>query len=209
MKTETTGNTTSAPAMQGVTGVSDGNSELDNLLREHSEASQTATQPTSNVSEMSALTNEVRELRKERTQDREREADRARDDAVNALVDFVVEPTGTSEAAKDFAKGFIYNYAEKHSDFSKAFDDRTQNPDAYESHSKAVQKGFGETLKSLNGSDAGIIDDIEAAEAAVSGSTTETRSNGEDDGPTPAQKSRMSTREWDDYLAKKHGYTTQ
>lgn len=208
MTTETTGNATSAPAQQGVAGVSDGNSELDNLLREHSESSQTATQPTANVSEMSALTQEVRELRKERTQDRERDAERERDEGLKKAVAFLREPDDAKAASETLAQGFIYGYANDHAEFTKAFDERSQNPDAWRDQLKAAQDGFVKEVKSF-GSDPGIIDDIEAAEAAVSGSTTETKLNGEDDGPTPAQKSRMSPREWEDYLAKAHGYVTQ
>ena len=203
MTTETTGNTNSAPARQGVAGVSNGNSELDALLAEHSEASQTVTQPTGNISEMSALTQEVRELRKERATDRERDAERARDEGLKKAVAFLREPEDAKAASETLAQGFIYGYANDHPEFSKAFDERSQNPETWNGQLKAAQDGFVKDLKSF-GSGPDVIGDIEAAEAAVSGSTTEAQPK--QDGPTPAQKARMSTREWEDYLAKEHQY---
>ena len=208
MTTETTGNIAKAPASPGVTRVSDGNSELDALLAEHNETSATAANKTSNVSETLALAKELREDRAERKTERELKAKREHDDALKMAVAFLREPDDAKAASPALAQGFIFGYANDHPDFTKAFDERSQNPDAWTAQLTEAQKGFQTELKTF-GSGPDVINDIEAAEAAVSGSTTETRANGKGEGPTPAEKGRMSDQEWAGYLAKTHGYESQ
>lgn len=70
---------------------------------------------------------------------------------------------------KRFAKGFLYSYAEENPGFDKAFKARKENPDAWKAALAQATKVAESEFKTP---DSKITSDIEAAKAAVRGSSS-------------------------------------
>ncbi|MGI9502506.1 MAG: hypothetical protein ACR2RE_05575 [Geminicoccaceae bacterium] len=105
-----------------------------------------------------------------RTQAAKEENDAVEKD-LNEALDFMIEP----EEFKDFPKFWVKGYLEAHSAenpaFADAFNKRGENPEGWRAALSEARDKFAERAGQLPGSK--VRSDVEAAKAAVSGTTNE------------------------------------
>lgn len=90
---------------------------------------------------------------------------------LNAALDFMLEPADYKDFPKRWMRGYLEGYSTENDSFSKAFEARSEHPDAWRSELAKARDAFPEWLKELPGSK--VRSDVEAAKAAVSGTSTE------------------------------------
>lgn len=90
---------------------------------------------------------------------------------LNAALDFMLEPADYKDFPKRWMRGYLEGYSTENASFSKAFEARGESPDAWRSELAKAREAFPEWLKELPGSK--VRSDVEAAKAAVSGTSTE------------------------------------
>ena len=118
------------------------------------------------------------------------------------VADAVSKVKSDVELLKDypdkFIRGAMEAYAAEDPSFTKAFADRADNPAAW---NEALDKGkvwMGNLAKEMPGNK--VRDDIEAAKAAVAG-TTDATAQSDDDGPSVAAMNSMSDVAWAAHMA--------
>ena len=97
------------------------------------------------------------------------------------------------ETHKDFPKrwmkGYLEVYAQENQSFVNAFADRNSNPQNWRAELAKAKEAFPEALKELPGNK--VRSDVEAAKAAVSGTSTEPPDD-DDDGPSAIELWQMT-----------------
>ena len=105
-----------------------------------------------------------------RTEQERREIESLQGDLDSAL-NFMLEPDEYKEFPKRWMRGYLEGYSTENQDFSKAFAERREHPEKWKSELARAREQFPEWLKELPMSK--VRTDVEAAKAAVKGSSTE------------------------------------
>lgn len=90
---------------------------------------------------------------------------------LNAALDFMLEPDEYKDFPKRWMRSFLEGYSTESDSFSNAFENRHANPDTWRSELAKAREAFPEWAKELPGSK--VRSDVEAAKAAVSGTSNE------------------------------------
>ena len=114
---------------------------------------------------------------------------------IESAVQFLLEPEEAKATPKRLVKGFLRDYAEDNPDFAKAFSEQKQHPRVWSRELGTARDAFLEEIKGLSKGD--VRADVEAAKAAVKGSTAKAPV---EDEVTPAQMFAMSDHEWRAHL---------
>ena len=117
------------------------------------------------------------------------------DTDVKDMVGFFGKAEGLKGIPDKLMMGFLEAHAAEDADFKTAFDDRAKNPKAWEAARETARDALVELVSELPGSK--VRTDIEAAKAAVDGTTEDKPAS--DDGPSPVKKMSMSDYEWRQY----------
>lgn len=176
-----------------------GESELDTLLQEYQESSESTSGPKSSDQPKPRPDPKLRRDLQEVVSYVQEERQTKVDEALKADVEAAVEFIGEVEELKDFPvrlrSGFLHDLAANNLDFSEAFKQRKESPDAWSKALVAARDEMIEEVKNLPGNE--VRSDVEAAKAAVSGSSNEAPPPPE--GPTPQKKMAMSDTAWENY----------
>ncbi|KKN39052.1 hypothetical protein LCGC14_0747420 [marine sediment metagenome] len=178
----------------GAEAVASGESELDTLLKEYETDRTPETKPErGDVRQVvKALQPVVEYARNSMAKD---QADAVQGDLDTAFK-FVTETDGLKTLEPDDVRGFLEAYGANHPDFAKAFENRSKNPEAW---TEALGKGRDwmteRFAKFSSSTDRG---DIEAAQAAVTGTTDQVPDS--KDGPSSADMFAMSDTKWESYM---------
>ena len=167
-------------------------SELESLISEYDETAG-APEPTPNA-EIGKLTKAIQPVVDYVNADRAEKQQKQIKADVKDITGFFSEAEELKDIPDELKRGFIEAHAQDNADFGKAFDNKAENPKAWEAARETARDKFTELVSKLPGST--VRTDVEAAKAAVDG-TTETIPSGE--GPSPVQKMRMGPKEWRDY----------
>jgi flagellar motility protein MotE (MotC chaperone) len=170
-------------------GANSGDSDLNSLLNEYQEGTKPAVEKTVVQPDLSKLDPVIRfaEAEMQRTQRESIEKD------VSAAVDRVAEAEKFQSLPKTLTRRMLVAYAFDNKDFDTAFNNREQNPAAWDAAIAKAQEELSSEVEGLNFASSDR-DDIEAAKAAVDGVVDV--SSDADDGPSAAELSNMSDTEW-------------
>lgn len=102
-------------------------------------------------------------------------------EGMNSALDFMREAEDYKEFPKKWIRGYLEVYAAENTSFADAFQDRSGNPEAWKSELAKARDVFPEWVKELPGNS--VRSDVEAAKAAVSGTSTERDDEGDSDEP--------------------------
>lgn len=127
----------------------------------------------------------VNEVKAEKQQDRF-------DTDVKDIMDYFSEVDELKVLPDKLRRGFLEAHAQESPDFKTAFENRAKNPKAWETARELARDAFTELVAELPSSK--VRTDVEAAKAAVDGTTEDKPAS--DDGPSPVQKMGMSDFEW-------------
>ena len=177
----------------GAEAVSSGESELDTLLKEYETDRNVETKPNGDVARVLKGLAPIVEYAKDRMV--KDQNDVVQTDLDNAFK-FVTEQDELKSLKPSTVRGFLEAYGVDHPDFAKAFQNRQANPEAW---TQALTKGrdwLKEEFAGISKSDE--RGDIEAAQAAVTGTTDQVPEA--KDGPTPAEMFAMSGTEWESFM---------
>lgn len=108
------------------------------------------------------------------------------------VMDYFSEEESLKEIPEKLKRGFLEAHAQENPDFKKVFDNRTKNPKAWETARESARDAFTELVSELPNSK--VRSDVEAAHAAVDGTTEDKPAS--EEGPSPEEKMRMSDFEW-------------
>ena len=183
--------TTGPDAAHGQTeGANSGDSDLNSLLEEYQEGTKPAVEKTVVQPDLSKLDPVIRFAEAEMSRQQRESIDRD----VNAAVDRVAEAEKFKDLPKTLTRRMLVAYAFDNKDFDTAFNNREQNPAAWDAAIAKAQEDLGAEVADLNITSSNDRDDIEAAKAAVAGVVTDP--SDVDDGPSAAELSNMTDTEW-------------
>ena len=114
------------------------------------------------------------------------------DGDVKEVLDFFSEADELKELPDKLKRGFLEAHAQDDKEFKTAFENRTKAPKAWETAKETARDAFTELVSDLPGSK--VRTDVEAAHAAVDGTTEDKPAS--EEGPSPEEKMRMSDFEW-------------
>jgi hypothetical protein len=117
------------------------------------------------------------------------------DTDVKDIMEFFSEEEKLKEFPDKLKKGFLEAHAQEDPDFKSAFENRTKNPKAWETAKETARDAFTELVSDLPSSK--VRTDVEAAKAAVDGTTEDKPAS--EEGPSPVKKMAMSDYEWRQY----------
>jgi hypothetical protein len=117
------------------------------------------------------------------------------DGEVKDVLDFFSEADELKELPDKLKRGFLEAHAQEDLEFKTAFDNRAKAPKAWEAAKETARDAFTELVSDLPGSK--VRSDVEAAHAAVDGTTEDKPAS--EEGPSPEQKAQMSDFEWRKY----------
>lgn len=186
-----------------------GDSDLSHFLNEYGQqmdgegttkAAQPAPAPTTvkpDLSELKPVLQFVENEMKRKTQE-------TFNQDVDKAVDTLAGQESLTALPKDLVRDMLVAHAFNNADFDKAFQNRADNPAAWDTALMGAEGVLAEKVKGLTVQQQESNDrgDIEAAVATVQDVTDPTAED-TDDGPTVAQKIAMSDTQWRDYLAEK------
>ncbi len=177
----------------GAEAASSGESELDTLLKEYETDRTPQTKPNGDVGRVLKGLKPIVEYARDRMA-------KDQDDAVKADLDnafkFVTEQDELKSLKPAVVRGFLEAYGIEHPDFAKAFGDRQANPAAW---TEALGKGRDWLKEEFSGmSQSNDRGDIEAAQAAVTGTTDQVPDA--KGGPTPTDMFAMSDVQFENFL---------
>lgn len=187
-----------------------GDSDLNSLLQEYEEGTtkaapaQPAPAPTTvkpDLSELKPIIDFVEQQKTQKTQE-------TFNQDVDKAVDTLAGQESLEALPKDLVRDMLVAHAFNNADFDKAFQNRADNPAAWDTALKGAEGVLAEKVKGLTVQQQESNDrgDIEAAVATVQDVTDPTAED-LDEGPTVAQKIGMSDTQWRDYLAEKEATT--
>lgn len=177
----------------GAEAAASGESELDTLLKEYETDRTPETKPNGDVGRVvKALQPVVDYARNSMARD---QADAVKGDLDTAFK-FVTEADGLKTLEPDDVRGFLEAYGANHPNFAKAFENRSKNPEVW---NEALGKGRDwmteRFAKFSSSTDRG---DIEAAQAAVTGTTDQVPDA--KDGPSVPDMFAMSDVQWENFM---------
>ncbi len=177
----------------GAEAVASGESELDTLLKEYETDRTPETKPNGDVGRVvQALQPVVEYARNSMAKD---QADAVQGDLDTAFK-FVTEQEELKSLKPAVVRGFLEAYGVDHPDFAKAFQNRKAQPEAW---NEALGKGRDWLKEEFSGfSKSDERGDIEAAQAAVTGTTDQVPDS--KGGPSPNDMFAMSDTKWASYL---------
>ena len=111
---------------------------------------------------------------------------------VKDVLDFFSEADELKELPDKLKRGVLEAHAQEDSEFKAAFDNRVKAPKAWETARESARDAFTELASKLPNSK--VRSDVEAAHAAVDGTTEDKPAS--EEGPSPEEKMRMSDFEW-------------
>ncbi len=177
-----------------------GESELDSLLKEYESSPQSTAQAT--TSDVGRVLSHLKPVVDYAKFSMEKDQKDAVDQDIAKAYEFIQEDEELKGLKTTHVRGFLEAYAVENPSFAKAFKERAQSPEAWKS---ALESGrdwlkgeFGGMSKSGVSSD---LTDLEAAKAAVAGTTESAASK--DDGPTPTEMFAMSDQKFKQLMDRK------
>lgn len=177
----------------GAEAATSGESELDTLLAEYETDRTPETKPTGDVGRVLKGLKPIVEYAQDRmAKDR---ADAVQGDLDNAFK-FVTEQEELKSLKPAVVRGFLEAYGVDHPDFAKAFQNRQKSPEAW---NEALTKGRDWLKEEFSGmSKSDDRGDIEAAQAAVTGTTDQVPDAKE--GPSVPAMFEMSDVQWESFM---------
>lgn len=184
----TDGNGQAAPGTES--GSQDSDKSFDDLISDfEAQTSKPKSKP--------QVLNDFKELAEYVREDRTAKQQAKLTEDLNSALDFVSKGDGLKEVPKSLLRGMMEAYAAEDRTFADAFQNRAERPAEWQAQ---LEKGRGwaqEQLKSLSPKTKSR-DDIAAAKAAVAG-TDDNEAQGQDEGPSVAEKFAMTDVEWRNY----------
>ena len=183
---------TSNPSDTGAADSNSADAEWDSIVSEWNQADEppkaAAPQPSPDVGKiLNRLTPVVQYAESSMLKEQQKE----QEDFINGAVSFIKEGEGLAGMDGEIVEGFLISRYNKSADFKNAYENRGSNPDAWNKALEEVRTDFaGRTGKT------DVRSDIEAAHAAVSGSSDAAPS---DDGPSVRDLNKMSDRDFEAY----------
>lgn len=177
----------------GAEAAASGESELDTLLKEYETDRTPETKPNGDVGRVLKGLKPLVDYAQDRMA--KDQADAVQGDLDNAFK-FVTEQDELKSLKPAVVRGFLEAYGVDHPDFAKAFQNRKAQPEAW---NEALGKGRDWLKEEFSGfSKSDERGDIEAAQAAVTGTTDQVpEAKG---GPTPTEMFAMSDMQFENYL---------
>ncbi len=177
----------------GAEAASSGESELDSLLKEYETDRTSETKSNGDVGRLVKGLQPVIEYARDRMV-------KDQNDAVQGDLDsafkFVTEQDELKSLKPSTVRGFLEAYGVDHPDFAKAFQNRGKNPEVW---TEALSKGRDWLKEEFAGfSQSSDREDLEAAQAAVTGTTDQVPDA--KDGPTPTDMFAMAGTEWENFM---------
>ena len=177
----------------GAEAASSGESELGALLKEYETDRTPEAKPNGDVARVLQGLKPVVDYAKDRMVKDQNDA--VQSDLDNAFK-FVTKDEELKGLKSTVVRGFLEAYGIDHPDFATAFQSRGKNPEAW---NDALSKGRDWLKEEIAGfSKSSDREDLEAAQAAVSG-TTDQVPNAKD-GPSPAEMFDMSDVDWQKFM---------
>lgn len=177
----------------GTEAASSGESELDTLLKEYETDRTTDTKSNGDVGRLVKGLQPVIEYARDRMVKDQNDAVKA--DLDNAFK-FVTEQDELKSLKSSTVRGFLEAYGVDHPEFATAFQNRGKNPEAW---TEALTKGRDWLREEFSGfSKSSDREDLEAAQAAVTGTTDQVPDA--KDGKTPKEMFAMSDVAWESYM---------
>lgn len=130
----------------------------------------------------------VKEVKAEKQQERFK-AD------VKEVIDFFSETDELKEFPDKLKRGFLEAHAQDNPEFKTAFENRAKDSKAWDAVRETARDALTELISDLPGSK--VRTDVEAAKAAVDGTTEDKPAS--EEGPSPVKKMAMSDYEWRQY----------
>ncbi len=124
-----------------------------------------------------------------------KEAQAEFDTGLKDIMTFFSEEEKLKEFPDELKRGFLETRAQDDPDFKTAFENRAKNPKAWETARETARVALTELVSGLPGST--VRTDVEAAKAAVDGTTDDKPAS--EEGPSPVKKMAMSDYEWRQY----------
>ncbi len=180
-------NASDAQQQAGPESADSGKSELDSLLKEFDEK-----KPDVAKADVFRDLAPVAEYAKAQMEKEQRDALKV---DVDAAIGFMKEPEELKEFPTKLVRGFLVDRASEDPSFETAFNERGKNPAAWNSALEKAREDFVTEVKTLPINQ--VRTEVEAAKATVQGSSTELASI---DGPSVAEKIKMSDQRWKAYL---------
>ncbi len=177
----------------GAEAASSGESELDTLLKEYGTDRTPDTKPNGDVGRVIQALKPVVDYAKGRmVKDQNDVVQSDLDDAFK----FVTKEEELKGLKSNVVRGFLEAYGIDHPDFATAFQNRSKNPEAW---NDALSKGRDWLKEELSGfSKSSDREDLEAAQAAVTGTTDQVPDA--KNGPTPREMFDMSDVAWENFM---------
>lgn len=169
-----------APPAEG----SSAGTDLDHLLAEY-EAPTPAPKPQPDLSKLQPVIDYA-------AQELTNKANERVQTDVKSAVEFVKEAEGGADIPDKLARGFLEAKASDDPSFKKAFENRQNDPNAWQSALSGAQSEFAEEIKGLPSNN--IKSDAEAARAAVAG---DVEPQGDSDELSPKEMAKMSDQDFD------------
>ena len=182
----------SNPSDAGAAENNSADADLDSLMSEWNQTDEppkaTAPQPSPDVGK---LLNSLKPVVQYAESSMLKEQQQEQEEFINGAVSFIKEGEGLAEMDGDIVEGYLYSRYNKSADFKAAYDSRGTNPDAWNKALEDARTDFaGRTGKT------DVRSDIEAAKAAVSGSSDAAPS---DDRPSVKDLNTMSDHDFEAY----------
>ncbi|KKN09161.1 hypothetical protein LCGC14_1049440 [marine sediment metagenome] len=114
---------------------------------------------------------------------------------LKGIMTFFSEADELKELPDKLKRGFLEAHAQEDPDFKTAFENRAKNPKAWETARESARDAFTELVAELPNSQ--VRTDVEAAKAAVDGTSEDKPAS--EEGPSPVKKMAMSDYEWRQY----------
>ena len=180
---------------------SSGESELDAFLKEYEASSKekSRTKPDAKPPDLVKVLQGLQPVVKFASSKMEQEAADTLKKDVDGAIDFLIEPDELTPLPKKWARGFLEVHAIENPTIGAAFENRATDPAAWSTALESTREALLKAIKELPGDN--VKSDVEAATAAVQGTSTESTA---EEGPSIAVKAKMSDREWAEYKESKY-----
>ena len=165
-------------------------SEFDKLLKEF-DSSNTAAKP-----DLTELVKGLKPVIDYADGQRQKEAKAAFENDVKSAVLYLQEADEMKKASPKLIRGFLEAKASEDAGFKAAFEDRANNPAAWNAKLEDARKEAAKEFSPMLTDD--VRSDLEAAKAAIGGKTDQALEKG----PDPVALFRMNDQAFEDYKAK-------
>jgi hypothetical protein len=175
-----------------------GESELDSLLREYETTAPAATSGSADVGKVLNHLKPVVDYAKT-SMDKDRQD--AVDQDIAKAYEFMQETEELKGLKPTHIRGFMEAYALENPSFAKAFHERAQNPESWKAALESGRNWLKEEIGGMGKSNGSDLTDLEAAKAAVAGTTDSPPS--QDTGPSPTEMFAMSDQKFKELMEQK------